>query len=448
MITAILGTPSARQVGHRFVFQAGSAAATVTQSFAHDKCLNGKECPCYASRMATFDTFISYSHKDKTTADATCAALEAVGIRCWIAPRDIVSGMDWGEAIIDAIMGARIMVLIFSGSSNISPQVKREVERAVHRGIPVIPLRLEQVPMSKSLEYFLSTSHWLDALTPPLEKHLQHLTESVRTLLKRVGAEINGPDVTEPAGSTSPRPITPVAFNNRGTAFFNRRDYDRAIAEFDEAIRLDPNFAAAFYGRGCAYDGKGDYDRAIKDYDEAIRLNPKDAAFFSNRGTAYWSKSDCDRAIPDYDEAIRLSPNEATYFSNRANAYKKKGELDRAMKDYDEAIRLNPKNATFFVNRAGLFQDRRDYDHAIKDYDEAIRLNPRYANALYGQGSPTKTRASTSKPSRAMTTSFLSVPNMAKALYQRSEVKRSMHDDAGADADLQAAIAIDPNVGL
>jgi hypothetical protein len=190
--------------------------------------------------MATFDTFISYSHKDKTTADATCAALEAVGIRCWIAPRDIVSGMDWGEAIIDAIMGARIMVLIFSGSSNISPQVKREVERAVHRRIPVIPLRLEQVPMSKSLEYFLSTSHWLDALTPPLEKHLQHLTESVRTLLKRVGAEINGPDVTEPAGSTSPRPTTPVAFNNRGTAFFNRRDYDRAIAEFDEAIRLDP----------------------------------------------------------------------------------------------------------------------------------------------------------------------------------------------------------------
>jgi tetratricopeptide (TPR) repeat protein len=398
--------------------------------------------------MATFDTFISYSHKDKTTADATCAALEAAGIRCWIAPRDIVSGMDWGEAIIDAIMGARIMVLIFSGSSNISPQVKREVERAVHRGIPVIPLRLEEVPMSKSLEYFLSTSHWLDALTPPLEKHLQHLTESVRVLLKRVDGEIKGPGVTERAGSTSPRPTTPVAFCTRGTAFFNRQDYNRAIADYDEAIRLDPNYALAFYSRGCAYDRKGDYDRAIKDYDEAIRLNPKHHAFFSDRATAYWSKGDYDRAIPDYDEAIRLSPNEATYFSNRANAYKKKGELERAMTDYDEAIRLNPTNATFFVNRAGLFQDKLDYDHAIKDYDEAIRLNPRYANALYGRGIAYQNKGEYEHAIKSYDDVVLVSPKHAKALYQRSELKRSMHDDAGADADLQAAIAIDPNVGL
>ena len=113
-----------------------------------------------------FDVFISYSHHDKPAADAACATLEAAGIRCWIAPRDIIPGTVYGGAIIDAIETAKILVLIFSGSANASPQIKREVERAVSKGIPVIPVRIENVVPSKTLEYFLSTPHWLDAFTP------------------------------------------------------------------------------------------------------------------------------------------------------------------------------------------------------------------------------------------------------------------------------------------
>jgi TIR domain/WD domain, G-beta repeat len=131
----------------------------------------------------TFDAFISYSHQDKATADATCATLEAAGIRCWIAPRDIVPGADWGESIIDAIATAKVMILIFSGHANASPQIKREVERAVNRAIPIIPFRIEEVIPSKSLEYFLSTPHWLDAFTPPLEKHLKQLAAAIKALL-------------------------------------------------------------------------------------------------------------------------------------------------------------------------------------------------------------------------------------------------------------------------
>jgi TIR domain-containing protein len=78
------------------------------------------------------DVFISYSSKDKTIGDAVCATLEASGIRCWIAPRDIAPGADWGESIIAAIQGSRVFVLVFSGHANESQQIKREVERAVH----------------------------------------------------------------------------------------------------------------------------------------------------------------------------------------------------------------------------------------------------------------------------------------------------------------------------
>jgi TIR domain len=131
-----------------------------------------------------YDAFISYSSHDKATADATCAALEAAGIRCWIAPRDIVPGAEWGEAIILGINQSRVLILIFSAHANDSPQIRREIERAVSKGLPIIPFRIEDIVPTRSLEYFIRTVHWLDALTPPLEAHLRRLAETVKTLLQ------------------------------------------------------------------------------------------------------------------------------------------------------------------------------------------------------------------------------------------------------------------------
>ena len=130
------------------------------------------------------DVFISYSSKDKLIADAACAILESKGIRCWIAPRDILPGADWGESIVDALSHARVFVLVFSSHANASQQIRREVERAVNRGLAVIPLRIEDVPPTKSLEYFISTPHWLDAFSPPLERHLNYLADIIRHILE------------------------------------------------------------------------------------------------------------------------------------------------------------------------------------------------------------------------------------------------------------------------
>lgn len=130
-----------------------------------------------------FDVFISYSSQDKPTADAACAALESANIRCWIAPRDINPGRDYAESIIDAIESARVFVLIFSSNANASPQIKREVERAVSKGLPIIPVRIEDVVPSRTLEYFISSPHWLDAFPPPRERYFAKLVVSVRALL-------------------------------------------------------------------------------------------------------------------------------------------------------------------------------------------------------------------------------------------------------------------------
>lgn len=131
-----------------------------------------------------FDIFISYSSKDKPAADAACAVLEANGIRCWIAPRDVMPGQEYGAAIMEAIERCRVMVLIFSSNANESPQIRREIERAVKEGVTIIPLRIEEVEPTKAVAYFLGAIHWLDALTPPFERHLQRLAETVKAILQ------------------------------------------------------------------------------------------------------------------------------------------------------------------------------------------------------------------------------------------------------------------------
>src|SRR4051812_48317399 len=158
--------------------------------------------------LMAHDVFISYSSKDKPTADAVCATLEGRGIRCWIAPRDILPGMDWGEAIIDAIEQSRVMVLVFSRNANASPQIKREVERAVNKNVTVIPVRIEDVPMSKSLEYFVSTPHWLDALNPPLKRHLVQLADTLRVLLERMRVARSPEQPTTPPRMPPPMPAS------------------------------------------------------------------------------------------------------------------------------------------------------------------------------------------------------------------------------------------------
>jgi hypothetical protein len=143
----------------------------------------------------THDVFISYSHKDKSVADAVSSLMETNGIRCWIAPRDITPGAPFAEAIIDGIKGSKVFVLIYSSNSNQSNQVIKEVDRAVHHGLAIIPLRLEDVPMSKQLEYYVSDVHWLDALTPPIDNHINKLCKVVQMLL--TNDEVDNDDIKE-----------------------------------------------------------------------------------------------------------------------------------------------------------------------------------------------------------------------------------------------------------
>jgi lipoprotein NlpI len=188
------------------------------------------------------------------------------------------------------------------------------------------------------------------------------------------------------SGSVSPDDLVD-AYIKRGNAYVDdKQDYDRAIADYSEAIKLDPKNAVAFYDRGLAYYSKQDYDHAIADYSVAIKLDPKDAWAFDARGLTYYDKQDFDRAIADYSVAIKLDPKNARVFSNRGEAYRAKQDFDRAIADFNEAVKLDPKKAAAFERRAAAYYAKQSYDRAIADDSAAIDLDPKYASAYFYRG--------------------------------------------------------------
>jgi uncharacterized protein (TIGR03067 family) len=158
------------------------------------------------ANLRGYRVFISYSSHDRGWAEAVCARLEARGVRCWIAPRDITPGTEWGAAIIEGIDRCPVMVLIFSSRANASAQVRREVERALGKGLAILPVRVEDARPEGAMEYALSNTHWLDAFAPPTEGRMAHLVDSVEALL---GRRPTAPPPT-PAPAPTPPP-TPVA---------------------------------------------------------------------------------------------------------------------------------------------------------------------------------------------------------------------------------------------
>jgi tetratricopeptide (TPR) repeat protein len=168
------------------------------------------------------------------------------------------------------------------------------------------------------------------------------------------------------------------AYNNRGTADSGKKDYDKAIANYTEAILLDPQFAKAYFNRGVAQYNKKDYDRAIADYTQAIRLDPNYASAYYNRGLAYDYKKDYDKAIADYTEAIRLNPRYALAYNNRGYVYYNgKKDYNKAIADYTEAIRFDPNFARAYTNRGNTYKARGaagDQAKADADYAKAASL--------------------------------------------------------------------------
>jgi tetratricopeptide (TPR) repeat protein len=221
--------------------------------------------------------------------------------------------------------------------------------------------------------------------------------------------------------------------------------YEAAIADYSQAIRRDPENAAAYNNRGRAYADTGDYDKAITDLNQAIRLDPKYADAYTNRGLVYNDRKDRDRAIADYSQAIRLDPALWRAYNNRGNAYDNKGDHDRAIADYDQAIRLDPEYAVAYTNRGVAYYNKKNYDRAIADFDQAIRLDPEYAVAYNNRGIAYNSKEDYDRAIADYSQAIRLDPEYARAYGGRGNLYSGKGDYDRAIADFNQAIRLDPN---
>ena len=270
------------------------------------------------------------------------------------------------------------------------------------------------------------------------------------------------------------------AFHNRGIAWADTRDYGRAIADYNEALRINPLYAMAYYHRfmaqqkppgdagsntgpteappaavnpqdaagynkrGIAWAEKRDFDRGIADYNEALRLNPQYAIAYYNRGIAWRNKGDYERAIADYSEALRINPKYADAYNNRGIVWANKRDYDRAIADYSEALRLNPKDVKAFNNRGFAWANKRDYERAMADYNEALRLDPQYAFAYYNRGNAWRNKRDFDRAIADYGEALRINPQYAFAYYHRGNAWIDKGDYSRAIADYNEALRLNP----
>jgi len=214
-------------------------------------------------------------------------------------------------------------------------------------------------------------------------------------------------------------PASAVDHNSRGMELYFEEKYEKAIAEFTKAIKLDPDYADAYSNRGGAYAAIEQYDLAIADYNKAIELDPEDADAYMYRGWAYTDIGQYDLAIADYNKAIELDPEDADAYYWRGAAYADTGQYDLAIADYNKAIELDPNDAYFWNNKGVALEELGRYEEAMECYNNALQLGSSVAESnkerLIARGIPDKGGTlSTGSPNRE---SFESLTVAASTIY-------------------------------
>ena len=238
-----------------------------------------------------------------------------------------------------------------------------------------------------------------------------------------------------------------AVYNNRGLAKGNLGQYFAAIADFDTTIRIKPDYAGAYYNRGVAKSELGQYFAAIADYDTTIRLKPDEAITYLSRGNAKGKLGQHSAAITDFDTAIRLNPDYADAYNNRGLAKSDLGQHFAAITDFDTAIRLNPDYAIAYYNRGVAKGNLDQYFAAIADYDSAIRLKPDFAEAYYNRGVAKGNLDQYFAAIADYDSAIRLKPDFAIAYYNRGLAKARLDRISEAKRDVRTALRLAKQAG-
>jgi tetratricopeptide (TPR) repeat protein len=200
-----------------------------------------------------------------------------------------------------------------------------------------------------------------------------------------------------------------IAFNNRGNGYTQKKDDDKALSDFNQALRINPKNSLTYRNRANLHRRAKRYDNALSDYNDAIRLRPDYARAYDDRGDMYLEQKQFDLAIDSYEQAVKYEPGNAVFWADRGVGRIRKwdakyrtieeemdeaegrnatlrADLGRANDDLNQAVKLKPDSDWALRNRCFLNVLRKQFSDAIQDCSEAIRIDPTSAYAWHWRG--------------------------------------------------------------
>lgn len=421
--------------------------------------------------------FISYRRANVYIARAVYADLVAHGYDVFLDYESAEAGA-FGQVILHQIAARAHFILILTPSALepcLEPDdwLRREIEHAIEQKRNIVPLMFEGFDFRDVARYLVGPLHLLPQyngirmpadffaeamkrlrerfLSKPLDVILHPVPECDKT---RVAAHIRDTDAAAPVLAEQ---IEAEEVFEHGLVKLSRGQFDRAIEDYSEAIRLNAQFAEAYYRRGRARELKANLEnkfyrfrsnlrQAAKcDYQQALRLSPDDARASTIRGALYYHDGDLDAAWHEVEEALRKNPRDEDAYFLRAGIHSERREFDKAFEDFGEATRLSPNPFMGLLFRGWTLVKRDDYERAEEDFTRAIELEPQSdiahvlrAISRWGQEDETGARDDLSEALRLN-------PRSVFALYMRGVLRARGGERDAAIRDFQSALEIDPS---
>jgi len=195
----------------------------------------------------------------------------------------------------------------------------------------------------------------------------------------------HGKAIADFSNAIKVNPVSADAYNNRGNEYGDLKDYEAGIADLDTALQLRPGFVEGYNNRAHLYMNAGRYAEAEADFAQALSLKPDYAGSWYNRGNLYRKIGEYEKAIADYDQAVKLNPQMMDAYNNRGTAYSMSGRHQEAIRDFGLALQQQPGNVSYLNNRGNAWKDLGDSQKALHDFNLAIKINPAYANAYHNR---------------------------------------------------------------
>ena len=322
-----------------------------------------------------FDVFLAHNSVDKPQVRVIAKKLRERGLKPWLDEEQIPPGMSFQDEIQKAIPLIKSAAIII-GTKGLGTwqvmELRSLITKFVNQKIPVIPVLLPGVNNIPSDLLFLQELNWVK---------FEQIDDATAFYRLQWG-------ITQVKPELHPKTVQLTAEEWLNSAYNKGEsgDYQGAIADYNQAIKIKPDYADAYCNRGSAKDDLGDYQGAIADYNQAIKIKPDYALAYNNRGNAKSNLGDYQGAIADYNQAINIKPDYADAYNNRGIAKSDLGDKQGAIADYNQAINIKPDYALAYYNRGIAKKNLGDKQGAIADYNQAINIKPDYALAYNNRG--------------------------------------------------------------